>query len=55
VIVIYQGNSSLSNCRVSSGEVNFTVHKFKDDGELRADDREQTAVNWEEKGLFTVR
>jgi hypothetical protein len=37
LIVIYQGNSSLSNCRVCSGEANFTFRKFKDDGELRAD------------------
>lgn len=37
LIVIYQGNSSLSNCRDSSIEANFTVRKFKDGGELRAD------------------
>jgi hypothetical protein len=37
LIVIYQGNSSLSNCRVSSSEADFTVRKFKDGGELRAD------------------
>jgi hypothetical protein len=29
--------SSLSNCRVSSGEADFTVRKFKDDGKLWAD------------------